>query len=115
MKWIAGLMPLFWAAFGFVAVTALLGCGVPLAETRTSINLPNGMEASYRSQKNQKIVATFKEIDPDDGKILKEWSVTLQAVTPEAAIQALAERDKVTAETLKALVDKLLTAGPPIL
>jgi len=107
------IAPLLWAVIGFVGAMALGGCTLPLAETETTIRFGE-IEATYKSAKNQKLRGEYKETrDPTSGEVLTEWKIWVEAITPEAAIQAIMERDKVTAETIRALVTKLISAAPP--
>ena len=108
MKWIG--------AIGFLMVVALAGC-VPLqtAETTASLTFPSGVAAHYHSTKDQQgIDIRIEEIDPKTDKVIKKWRLVVdKSGTPEAAFKAMAERDKITAETIKALITKLLATAPP--
>jgi len=116
MKWIAAMAPLFWATVGFLMVVALAGCApLQTAETTASLIFPSGLEFSYHSTKDQQgIVVSIEEIDPKTETVIKKWNLVVdKSGTPEAAFKAMAERDKITAETLRALVAKILSAAPP--
>ena len=88
------------------------GCAMPLAETETTIRFGE-IEATYRSAKNQKLRGEYKETkDPESGDVLTEWKIWVEAITPEAAIKAIMERDRITAATIQSLVEKLIAAAP---
>ena len=94
----------------------MVGCApLQTAKTEASLTLPSGLIANYISTKDQQGVdVSIEELDPETGKTIKKWRLKVeQSGTPEAAFKAMAERDKVTAETLKALVGKLLSSSPP--
>jgi len=100
----------------FALVFLLSGC-VPLqtAETTASLRFPSGVEFTYNSTKDQQGIEVYiQEVDPKTDKVLKIWRLVVEkSGTPEAAFKAMAERDKITAETIKALISKLLAATPP--
>jgi len=106
MKWIG--------AIGFLMVVA--GCApLQTAETTASLTLPSGLTATYHSTKDQQGVEVYiEERDPKTNQVIKKWRLVVEkAGTPEAAFQAMAERDKITAETIRALITKLIAAAPP--
>jgi len=99
------------------AVAVFIGGCVPLqvAETTASLTLPSGLIATYHSTKDQQGVEVYiEERDPEDDTLIKKWRLVVEkSGTPEAAFKAMAERDKVTAETIKALVSRLMALSPP--
>jgi len=100
----------------FALLFLLAGCApLQTAETTASLIFPSGVELSYHSTKDQQgIVVSIEEIDPDTNMVIKKWNLTVdKSGTPEAAFKAMAERDKITAETMRALVANLLSIAPP--
>jgi len=99
-----------------VILLFLLGGCAPLqvAKTTASLTLPNGLVAHYESTKDQQgVEVIIEKVDPKTNKVVERWKLVVEkAVTPEAAFIAMAERDKVTAETLQVLVEKLIAAAP---
>jgi len=87
----------------------LFACGLPVAKTTASLTLPSGLQANYESTKDQQGVdVIIEKIDPKTNKVIQRWRLLVEkSGTPEAAIIALAERDKLTAEVLKSLVNKI--------
>jgi len=104
MRYLIALLPL------------LVGC-MPLqtAETTASMTFPSGVQATYRSTKDQQGIEVYiEEVDPKTDKVIKKWRLVVdKSGTPEAAFKAMAERDKITAETIRALITKLIAATPP--
>jgi len=99
------------------AVAVLLGSCAPLqtAETTASLVFPSGVEVNYHSTKDQQGIEVYiEEVDPETNLVIKKWRLVVEkSGTPEAAFRAMAERDKITAETMRALVANLLSIAPP--